>query len=56
MDEENNSINNNSKIDIEKNPLSEIAKSDEKDGSQIKISEKIIEIDLPQGKKRNCNQ
>jgi hypothetical protein len=51
MDEENNSINNNSKIDIEKNPLSEIAKSDRKDGSQIKISEKIIEIDLPQVKK-----
>ena len=51
MDEENNSINNNSKIDIEKNPLSEIAKSDKKDGSQIKISEKIIEIDLPQVKK-----
>src|SRR6056300_289221 len=53
MDEANYSINNNnnSKIDIEKNPLSEIAKSDRKDGSQIKISEKIIEIDLPQVKK-----
>lgn len=51
MDEENNSINNNSKIDIENNPLSEIAKSDGKGGSQIKISEKIIEIDLPQVKK-----
>ena len=50
MDEENNSINNN-KIDIENNPLSEIAKSDGKSGSQIKISEKIIEIDLPQVKK-----
>ena len=44
MDEENYSINNNSKIDIENNPLSEIAKSDGKGGSQIKISEKIIEI------------
>ena len=51
MDEENYSINNNSKIDIENNPLSEIAKSDGKGGSQIKISEKIIEIDLPQVKK-----
>ena len=51
MDEENNSISNNSKIDIENNPLSEIAKSDGKGGSQIKISEKIIEIDLPQVKK-----
>jgi hypothetical protein len=51
MDEENYSINNNSKIDIESNPLSEIAKSDGKGGSQIKISEKIIEIDLPQVKK-----
>jgi hypothetical protein len=30
MDEENYSINNNSKIDIENNPLSEIAKSDGK--------------------------
>ena len=51
MDEENYSINNNSKIDIENNPLSEIAKSDGKGGSQIKISEKIIEIDLPKVKK-----
>ena len=51
MDEENYSINNNSKIDIENNPLSEIAKSDGNAGSQIKISEKIIEIDLPQVKK-----
>jgi len=53
MDEANYSINNNnnSKIDIENNPLSEIAKSDGKGGSQIKISEKIIEIDLPQVKK-----
>jgi len=54
MDEANYSINNNnnnSKIDIENNPLSEIAKSDGKGGSQIKISEKIIEIDLPQIKK-----
>ena len=51
MDEENYSINNNSKIDIENNPLSEIAKSDGKGGSQIKISEKIIEIDLPEVKK-----
>ena len=51
MDEENYSINNNSEIDIENNPLNEIVKSDGKDGSQIKISEKIIEIDLPQVKK-----
>ena len=53
MDEANYSINNNnnSKIDIENNPLSEIAKSDGKGGSQIKISEKIIEIDLPKVKK-----
>ena len=51
MDEENYSINNNSKIEIENNPLSEIVKSDGKGGSQIKISEKIIEIDLPQVKK-----
>lgn len=50
MDEENNSINNN-KIDIEKNPLNEITKSNKIDGNQIKISEKIIEIDLPEVKK-----
>ena len=44
------SINNN-KIDIENNPLSEITKSNKIDGNQIKISEKIIEIDLPEVKK-----
>ena len=54
MDEENNSINNN-KIDIENNPLSEITKSNKIDGNQIKISEKIIEIDLPEVKKEELS-
>ena len=51
MDEENNSINNKNKIAIENNTLNKIGKSDQTDGSNLKISEKIFEIDLPQTNK-----
>ena len=51
MDEENNSINNKNKIVIENNALNKIGKSDQTDGSNLKISKKIIEIDLPQTNK-----
>ena len=50
MDEENNS-NNKNKIVIENNALNKIGKSDQTDGSNLKISEKIFEIDLPQTNK-----
>ena len=51
MDEESNSTNNKNNIVIENSSLNEIIKSDQKSGSELKISEKIIEIDLPQTNK-----
>ena len=51
MDEENNSINNKNNIVIENNSLNKIGKDNQTDGSKLKISEKIIEIDLPQTNK-----
>ena len=51
MDEENNSINNKNNIVIENNSLDKIGKDNQTDGSKLKISEKIIEIDLPQTNK-----
>lgn len=51
MSEENNSTNNKNNIVIENSSLSEIIKSDQKSGSELKISEKIIGIDLPQTSK-----
>ena len=51
MDEKNSSINNKNNIIIENNSLNEILKINQKAGSEVKISEKIIEIDLPQTNK-----
>ena len=51
MDEENNSINNKNNVVIENNSLNKIGKDNQTDGSKLKISEKIIEIDLPQTNK-----
>ena len=51
MDEENSSINNKNNIIIENNSLNEVLKSNQKAGGEVKISEKIIEIDLPETKK-----
>ena len=51
MDEENSSINNKNNIIIENSSLNEILKSNQKAGDELKISEKIIEIDLPQTNK-----
>ena len=51
MDEENSSINNKNNIIIENRSLNEVLKSNQKAGGEIKISEKIIEIDLPQTNK-----
>tara|TARA_B100001778_G_scaffold11561_1_gene9086 strand:+ start:90 stop:383 length:294 start_codon:yes stop_codon:yes gene_type:complete len=51
MDEENSSINNKNNIIIENSSLNEILKNNQKAGSEVKISEKIIEIDLPQTNK-----
>ena len=51
MDEESNSTNNKNNIVIENSSLNEIIKSDQKFGSELKISEKIIGIDLPQTSK-----
>jgi len=51
MDEENSSINNKNNIIIENRSLNEVLKSNQKTGSEVKISEKIIEIDLPQTNK-----
>ena len=51
MDEENSSINNKNNIIIENRSLDEVLKSNQKDGGEVKISEKIIEIDLPQTNK-----
>ena len=51
MDEENSSIDNKNNIIIENSSLNEILKNNQKAGSEVKISEKIIEIDLPQTNK-----
>ena len=51
MDEENSSINNKNNIIIESSSLNEVLKSNQKAGGEVKISEKIIEIDLPQTNK-----
>jgi hypothetical protein len=51
MDKENSSINNKNNIIIENSSLNEILKSNQKAGGEVKISEKIIEIDLPQTNK-----
>jgi len=46
MDEENNSINNSNNVPIEINSINEVKENNKKDGNEIKISEKIVEIDL----------
>tara|TARA_B100001063_G_scaffold1257_1_gene938 strand:+ start:87 stop:377 length:291 start_codon:yes stop_codon:yes gene_type:complete len=51
MDKENSSINNKNNIIIENRSLNEVLKSNQKAGGEVKISEKIIEIDLPQTNK-----
>ena len=51
MDEENSSINNKNNIIIENSSLNKVLKSNQKAGGEVKISEKIIEIDLPQTNK-----
>jgi len=51
MNEENSSINNKNNIIIENSSLNEVLKSNQKAGGEVKISEKIIEIDLPQTNK-----
>ena len=51
MDEENSSIDNKNNIIIENSSLNKVLKSNQKAGGEVKISEKIIEIDLPQTNK-----
>ena len=51
MDEENSSINNKNNIILENSSLNKVLKSNQKVGGEVKISEKIIEIDLPQTNK-----
>jgi hypothetical protein len=51
MDEENSSINNKNNIIIENRSLNEVLKSNQKAGGEVKISEKIIGIDLSQTNK-----
>ena len=51
MDEENSSINNKNNIILENSSLNKVLKSNQKAGGEVKISEKIIEIDLPQTNK-----
>ena len=46
MDEENNSINNSNNVTVEINSINEVKENNKKDGNEIKISEKIVEIDL----------
>ena len=48
MDEENSSINNKNNVIIENSSLNENLKSNQKVGDEVKISEKIIGIDMPQ--------
>ena len=51
MDEENNSINDKNNMAIENNSLNEVEKNNQKAGDEVKISEKIIGIDMPQTNK-----
>ena len=51
MDEVNNSINNKNNMAIENNSLNEVEKNNQKAGDEVKISEKIIGIDMPQTNK-----
>ena len=51
MDEENNSINNKNNTVIESNSLNLVEKNNQKARDEVKISEKIIEIDIPQTNK-----
>ena len=51
MDEENNSINNKNNTVIESNSLNLVEKNNQKAKDKVKISEKIIEIDIPQTNK-----
>ena len=51
MDEENSSINNKNNIVIESNSLNLVEKNNQRAGDEVKISEKIIEIDIPQTNK-----
>ena len=51
MDEENSSINNKNNIVIESNSLNLAEKNNQKAGDEVKISKKIIEIDIPQTNK-----
>lgn len=51
MDEKNSSINNKNNIIIENSSLNEILKTNQRAESEVKVSEKIIEIDLPETKK-----
>jgi len=51
MDEKNSSTNNKNNIIIENSSLNEILKTNQRAESEVKISEKIIEIDLPETKK-----
>ncbi|GIS06039.1 MAG: hypothetical protein CM15mP109_07950 [Candidatus Dadabacteria bacterium] len=51
MDEENNSINNKNNTVIESNSLILVEKNNQKARDELKISEKIIEIDIPQTNK-----
>lgn len=51
MDEKNSSTNNKNNIIIENSSLNEILKTNQRAESEVKVSEKIIEIDLPETKK-----
>ena len=51
MDEENNSIHNKNNTAIESNSLNLFEKNNQKARDEVKISEKIIEIDIPQTNK-----
>jgi len=51
MDEEKGSINNRNNINIENSSLNKITNDNQKAGGEVKISEKIIGIDLSQTNK-----
>jgi hypothetical protein len=51
MDEEKGSINNKNNINIENSSLNKITNDNQKAGGEVKISEKIIGIDLSQTNK-----
>ena len=51
MDEENNSINNKNNTVIESNSLNLVEKNNQKARDEVKISEKIIDIDTSQTNK-----